>query len=189
MIERKGFDIGKYFFEKYNIQGEIAVEVDGLGDFYARMVHYYGMEMPVTFNAEYINEGDIKFRYLTITDGNQTLIFPHIIEIPTEDPEWDDPYTINCYYYNEELNEKYVHLTDMDRIIILDRKVILLEKWEYYEEEGKVIRGWTDDHVLELGILTESDWDELKLIGKAKNVVIDQEEQELYKKICDKNNK
>ena len=162
------------------------MDVDSLNDFRGRMQYHYDMNMPITFNVESIVEGDIIFEYYTISDGIQTLIFPSNIEIPAEDPEWDDQYYISCYYNNEELTEEYEHLESKDRIIILDRKVISLEKWEYWYNENKIIRHYESDQVIELGTLTENDCEKLKMLGCYKNVIIDREEQKLYRRMCEK---
>ena len=61
MQERKKFDIVTYFLEKYNIKEEIAVNVNGLKDFHDRFVHYYGMNMPITFDTKQINESGVQF--------------------------------------------------------------------------------------------------------------------------------
>lgn len=185
MDERIRFYLSPYFIKKYNIEGTLSHDVDSLNDFRARMEYYYGMNMPITFNVESIIEGDIRFEYYTISDGIQTLIFPSVIEIPAEDPEWDDPYYISCCYYNDELTEEYEHKEDMDRIIILDRNVILLEKWEYWYKENNIISHYESDQVILLGYLTDADCIKLKSMGYSKNVIIDPEEQKIYRNICE----
>ena len=61
----------------------------------------------------------------------------------------------------------------------------MIEDWDYEDEYCFEF----STKVTEIGILTKDDWNKLQVLGKAKTVITEPEEQEFYKKICEKNNK
>ena len=183
MAKQKKFDIVNYILKKHNIQGKIVdYRFGSLGNLQVRLEMDYDMFMPVMVNDGYITEGDLEFEYYTITNGNKFLINPDSIEIPSID--WNGvPYYIACDSINKKPGKNYQHQVEDDVIIVLDKKIVLIERWVEYVEYDSVTK------VLELGTLTEDDWNKLQVLGKAKTVITEPEEQDFYKKICEKNNK
>lgn len=182
MTEQKEFDIVGYILEKNSIQGEaILDEFYGLESVFGILEYKYEMYAPVMVNKTWVHEGDLSFEYNTITDGERFLYIPYSISIKDEKLQEKD-YIIFCENINKKINKNAEkHLDDV--IIILDKKVILIENW-YYEDEYCFE---CSTKVIELGTLTESDWNKLQVLGKAKTVITEPEEQKVYRRICENN--
>lgn len=184
MAKQKKFDIVNYIVKKQKIQGEaISEEFQGIESVITRLEYKYEMYPPVMINKAWAHESDLIFEYTTITDGRKFLYIPYSIRIKDEKLQVDD-YMIFCDDINKKINKNAEKRPD-DIIIILDKKVILIEDWDYEDEYCFEF----STKVTEIGILTKDDWNKLQVLGKAKTVITEPEEQEFYKKICEKNNK
>lgn len=184
MAKQKKFDIVNYIVKKQKIQGEaISNEFHGLESMFAILEYKYEMYSPVMVNKTWVHEGDLCLECNTITDGSKFLYIPCSIIIKDEKLQADD-YMIFCDNINKKINKNAEKRPD-DIIIILDKKVILIEDWDYEDEYCSEF----STKVTEIGILTESDRNKLKLLGKEKTVITEPEEREFYKKLCEKNNK
>lgn len=184
MAKQKKFDIVNYIVKKQKIQGEaISDDFQDLEGLLVRLEYKYEMYSPVMVNKTWVHEGDLSLEYNTITNGRKFLYIPYSIIIRDEKLQAKD-YMIFCKHINKKIH-KNAEKHPEDIIIILDKKVILIEDW-YYDDEYCFE---FSTKVTEIGILTESDWNKLQVLGKAKTVITEPEEQEFYKKMCEKNNK
>lgn len=183
MAEQKMFDLAKYILEKHNIQGEVVnYDFKGLVNIEVHLEIEYDMYMPVMINNRHITEGEMEFEYYTITDGDKFLINPYSIEIPSVD--WGgDAYYIGCETINKEPEEDYEHWIEDDVMLILDKKIVLIERW------GDPVSCESITKVIELGTISENTWAKIKMIGFPTGVITDIDNMNTYKKICEENKK
>lgn len=183
MTEQKKFDLVKYILEKHNIQGEIVnYEFGGLANIEVNLEIEYDMYMPVMINKNYINEGELQLEYYTITDGHKILVIPYSIEMPNVFVGGDtEPYYIGCFHMNKETGEEYKHWLDHDVMLILDRKVLLLETWVEEETYDTITK------VIELGTIPDNTWVKIKMIDFPRSVITDEDNMNTYKRICEQN--